>query len=279
MIGDNMAMDNLKFEIGKSYNIDYVIQELEKAPEVQLGHIVINMTREHKYHVSRTQLQEIAKMVKLAIVKGGKEYEKIGKKFVPLTDITILSIIDPYDKYKKYDKFYVGIDAQIVKAIEEKDQIASPTDAIISEAKKVVEFERDEDLLNGMEIYFKRKGISARPVQDNKYILFEKIGPQTERYVSIREIESTEKEYEKYSAYTKFYEDFYKQITLGMETSKKDKIAAPINAIIVEAQKLGFAVTGNEKGFLKGMELYFKMKKIEIKKSTDEKYIILRKMD
>lgn len=276
-----MTADNLKFEIGKSYNIDYVIQELEKAPEVQLGHIVVAMTKEHKYHVNKLQLQELSKKIKDAIAKGGKDYEKIGKKFVPLTDITILAVIDPYDKYKKYGRFYTGIEGQIVKGVEEseKGQIAAPTEAIISEARKVVEFEHEDDLLNGMAIYFRRRDINTRQISDGKYILFEKIGPQTERHVPIKETEFTEREYEKYSMYEGFYEDFYKQIIEGMETSKKGEIAAPISAIIGEAQKLGLDIIGNEKGFLRGMELYFKIRKIGTKKSTDEKYIILKKMD
>lgn len=276
-----MSLEDLKLNIGKSYNIDYVIKELEKAPEVQLGHIVLAMTHEHKYHVNKLQLEELSKEIKDKIAKGGKEYEKIGRKFVPLTDITILSIIDPYARYEKYNKFYASLEPQIVQGIEDskRDQVAAPTEAIITEARNIVTIENEEDFLDGMGLYFKRKGIDTSPIQGGKYILFERRGPPTIRRVLVSEIEVAEKEYEKYKANTPFYEDFFNQIIDGMTTSKKNEIGAQKDAIITEAQNRGFDVVGKEEWFLKGMELYFKIRKIVTGLSKDKKYLVFEKKE
>lgn len=284
-----MPLDDLRLEIGKSYNIDYVIKELEKAPEVQLGHIVISMTHEHKYHINKLQLEELSKKIKTAIAKGGKEYEKVGKKFVPLTEITILSIIDPYVMYEKYNKFYTSFEPQIVKGIEEskKNSVAAPTDAIINEARKIgIVIEKEEEFLDGMGIFFKRRGIVTSPVSGGKYILFEKIKPSTPREVReviASDIDAAEREYEKYSVYTDFYDDFYKQIVQGIETSKKEGVAASVNSIIDEAQKRGCVVIGKERDFLRGMELYFKIRRISIEEiegieGIEKKYLFFRRV-
>jgi len=274
-----MPLDDLRLEIGKSYNIDYVIQELQKAPEIQLGHIVVAMTKEHKYHVNKLQLEELSKKIKATIVKGGKEYEKIGKKFVPLTDITILSIVDPYARYEKYNKFYISFEPQIAKGIEEskRDSVAAPTDAIVNEAKKMgITIEKEEEFLDGMGIFFKRRGISTSPVSGGKYILFEKARPTPPRRIIVSDMEAAEREYDKYRVYTGFYDDFFKQIVQGITTSKKEEIAAPMSAIIDEAKKIGYDIVGKEREFLKGMELYFRMRGIRVEKA-DEKYLIFRK--
>lgn len=275
-----MSLDDIRLEIGRSYNIDYVIQELQKAPEIQLGHIVVAMTKEHKYHVNKLQLEELSKKIKATISKGGKEYEKIGKKFIPLTDITILSIVDPYSIYEKYNKFYISFEPQLVQGIEEskRDSVAAPTDAIINEAKKMgISIEKDEEFLDGMGIFFKRRGILANPVSGGKYILFEKVKPPSPRKVMVSETKAAEREYEKYRTYTEFYDGFFTQIVRGMETSKKEEIAAPVNAIIEESQKIGYDTVGKEADFLRGMELYFKIRGIKIEKS-DDKYLIFRKI-
>jgi len=252
------------FVIGKPYDIDYVIQELRKAPDIRLGHIVIAMTHEHKYHVTLPQLEEISKKIKKKIAEGGKEYERIGKKFVPLTDITILSIIDPYAIYEKYYKFYMALEPQITKGIEESKRasVAAPTDAVINEAKKmglILESTKEErEFLEGMALFFKRIGITASPVSGGRYILFEKVAEPSQ------------------VVYTKFYDDFLWHVTQGIATSKKGEIAAPITAIIDEAQKLGYIIVGKEKDFLREMELYFKIRGIKTGK-IDEKYMVFRK--
>ena len=297
-----MSLEDTKLEIGKSYNIDYVIQELQKAPDMQLGHIVIDMTREHKYHVSILQLKDLSKKIKETIAEGGKEYEKIGKKFVPLTDITILSVVDPYTIYEKYDRFYTSFEPQIVKGIEESKRysVAAPTDAIINEAKKMgIIIEKDKEFLNGMGIFFSRRGISTGTISGGKYILFEKAKPYLPRRAVVsdmkvvekehaesesveRKIEretaerdAAEKEYEKYKVYTGFYDDFFKQIIQGMADRNKEEIAAPINSIIEESQKMGYASVGKEREFLRGMELYFKIRGISIEKRNEE-YLVFK---
>ena len=305
-----MSLNDLKLEIGKSYNIDYVIQELQKASDVQLGHIVVDMTREHKYHVNKAQLEDLSKKIKATIAEGGKEYEKIGKKFVPLTDITILSIVDPYIKYEKYNKFYISFEPQIVTGIDESKRysVAAPTDAIINEAKKMgIVIEKDTEFLDGMGIFFKRRGISTGPISGGKYILFEKVGPNLPKRVKVPEMkaadreaiqrenterevlerenterevlerETAEKEYEGYREYTGFYDEFFKQIVQGMADRNKEEIAAPISSIIEEGQKMGYTSVEKEKDFLRGMELYFKIRGISSEKmEMDENNLVFR---
>lgn len=166
----------LKLNVGKSYNIDYVIQKLENAPDIQLGHIVIIMTREHKYYVSIVQLKDIARKINKKIVEGGKEYEKVGKRFIPLADIIILSMIDPYEKYRKYDKFYVCIEQQIMKGIVHSNEgsIAAYTDTVINEAKNIIFIDNEKEFLRGLSIFFKRKGVMISYTEKNEYILFDK---------------------------------------------------------------------------------------------------------
>lgn len=274
-----MPLGDLKLEIGKPYNIDYVIKELEKAPEVQLGHIVVHVLHEHVYHVNRLKLEGISKKIKKIIAERGKEYERIGKKFIPVSDITILSIIDPYARYEKYNKFYIALESQILKGIKEskRDQVAAPVEAIINEARKMVVVEDEKELLNGIGIYFRRKEIATSPVSEGKYILFEKLKPYMMRSATFIERETEERGYEKYRAYTNFYEDLFRQIVEGIATSKKGEIAAPVNAIINEAETRSFNIRGKEEEFLRGMKLYFKIRWIKAER-TDKGYIIFRKL-
>lgn len=281
-----MQLDDLKLEIGKPYNIDYVIKELGKYPDVQLGHIVIVMTNEHKYHQKKPQLEEIAKKIKAAIAKGGKEYEKVGKKFIPLTDIIILSLTDPYTKYEKYGKFYQSFENYIVSGIEESKSgsVAAATDIIINEARKIgTVIEKEEEFLVGMEIFFKRRGIVTSLASGGKYVIFEKESRIPSRVTTtISDVETAQREYEKehdkYSAYTGFYDSFFEHITQYMEESKKEDIAATISSIIEESQRTGYLTIGKEKDFLRGMELYFKIKGLRVEKmKTDDRYLVFRK--
>lgn len=272
-----MSLNNIKLEIGKSYPIDFVIKQMELFPEVQLGHIVV--MHEHLYHVKKSRLEEEAKKIKKMIAEGGKEYEKRGKKFVPTSDVTILSIVDPYEKYEKYSKFYKDFEPDIEKAIAEstRGNIAAPTEAVLEEAKKIVYIEDEEEFLDGLGLFFKRKDIDTSSISGGKYILFEKHIPITSRAeVEFSAIEKEEREYEKYRQYTDFYENFFKQIVDGITTSKKGEIGAPLDATIDEVKKSGFAVEGNEKGFLRGMDIYFGTRGIKMN-IVDNKYVIFKK--
>ena len=268
-------MSSIKLDIGKSYPINYVIKELEKAPEVQLGHIVV--MHEHLYHVNKLKLEEVAKKLQRVITEGGKEYEKRGKKFVPTSDVTILSIIDPLTKYEKYVRFYSALLPEIEKGIEEskRNSVAAPTEAIIKEARMTgTEISDEEEFLDGLGLYFKRRGINTGPISAAKYILFEKMGAPTVKKVV--DLEVAEKEYEKYSEYTKFYEDFFKQIVEGINVSKKGEIAAPVEGIMAEVKKLDFITEGKERDILRGMNIYFSTRGIE-SDIIDNKYAIFKK--
>lgn len=277
-----MLLDEIKLEVGKSYPIDYVIKEIEKAPDIRLGHIVVSVLYEHVYHADKLKLEELSKKIKRIIAERGKEYERIGKKFIATDSITILAIDDPYTKYQKYTGFYVSIEPQIVKGIEDsvRGQIAAPIEAIIEEAKKAgFVIEDIEEFFNGMGIFFRRKGITTKPISGKEYILFEKIDkirPSASKNI-LSEIEAAEKEYEKYATYTKFYESFFEQIAKGIVESKKGEIAAPIKAIIEEGKKLDYIALGKDDDFLRGMGLYFKVRGIDIEKTPDRTHVIFRK--
>lgn len=272
-------MSSIKLEIGKSYPISYVIKELEKAPEVQLGHIVV--MHEHLYHVNKLKLEEVEKKIQRMISEGGKGYEKRGKRFVPTSEVTILAIMDPLTRYAKYVKFYKSLEPEIVKGIEDskRDSVAAPTEAIINEAKKTgMQIEDEEEFLDGLGLYFKRRGINTGPISGAKYILFEKIGAPTVKKATIADLEATEREYEKYEEYTKFYEDFFKQIVESIAESKKGEIAAPIEGIMEEVKKLGFVTENKEKDIFRGMYIYFSTRGIE-SSVRDNKYVIFKKKD
>jgi hypothetical protein len=272
-------MISTKLEIGRSYPINYVINELEKSPDVQLGHIVV--MHEHLYHVNKFKLEGVAKKIQKMVAEGGKEYEKRGKKFVPTSDVTILAIIDPLKRYDKYVKFYQSLEPEIVKGIEDskRDSIAAPTEAIINEAKKTgIEIGDEEEFLDGLGLYFRRREINTSPISDAKYILFEKIGAPIVKKVTVTDLEAAEREYEKYREYTKFYEDFFRQIVEGIAASKKGETAATIDAIISEVKKLGFVTENKEKDILRGMDIYFGTRGIK-PNVVDNKYVIFEKKD
>jgi hypothetical protein len=266
-------MISTKLEVGKSYPIEYVISELGKAPDVQLGHIVV--MHEHLYHVNKFKLEGVAKDIQKRLEEGGKEYEKRGKKFVPTSDVTILAIMDPLKIYEKYMKFYKSLEQEIIKGIEDskRDSVAAPTDAIINEAKKTgLDISDEEKFLDGLGLYFKRIQINTSPVSDGKYILFEKIGAPTVKRLSVKDVKSSEIEYEKYSEYTTFYEDLFQQIVKGINASKKGETATPIDAIIGEAKNLGFMTENKEKDILRGMGIYFSTRGIK-SNIVDNRYI------
>lgn len=190
-----------------------------------------------------------------------------NSKVVPTSDITI-TVVDPLKKYEKYVRFYSALLPEIEKGIEDsmQDSVAAPTEAIINEAIKTgIDISDEEEFLDGLGLYFERKGINTSPISA-KYILFEKIGTST----------ATEREYDKYREYTKFYEDFLKQIVECIATSKKGEIAASIEDIIGEVKKLGFVTEGKERDILRGIDIYFSIKGIK-SDIVDDKYVIFKK--
>jgi hypothetical protein len=263
-----MEFNSIKLEIGKSYPIDYVIRQLDEFPEVQLGHIVL--MHEHFYHVKKSKLEEQSKKIKRLIEEGGKEYEKRGKKFVPTSDVTILSIINPYLRYEKYDKFYKAFEPDIIKAIEEsaRGNIAAPTDALLSEAIKLLGMTDEEEFLDGLGLFFKRKGIDTSSLSGGKYILFEV-------HVPTKVKESSELEIY-YKNYEDFYNSFYQQIIGAISSSKKGEIGAAVEDIINEAKKLGYDIKNGGRALLRGMNIYFGVKGIKAQ-TQDGKFVYFKK--
>lgn len=287
-----MSLNSVKIELMKTYNINYVIGELEKAPDIQLGHITIfdpNIgTVVHMYHVDKKRLEELKKEIDKVVKEGKAEHEKRGKKYVGIYDITVLSITDPFVKYERYTKFYEELYSDVEEKIEtsKKGSVAAPKDAIINEAIKMGFFEGDDrtiidkehEFLYGLHIYFKRKGIDTGTISGGKFITFEK---KEFRPKSVpRTIIESESEYEKYRSYTKFYENIFRQIVEGIEISQKKEIAAPVESMVDEAKKLGFDVEGKENDLIRGMEIYFNTRNITtevIKDLKDKEFVIFRR--
>ena len=109
------------------------------------------------------------------------------------------------------------------------------------------------------------------------------ISSQIESVVVSECIEKSDTEYiekdEKYKEFTKFYEDFLNQIIDGITTSKTGNIAAPISNIIDDSKKVVHIIDGNEKKFLKGMNIYFDTRGIKTDMDVDDKYITFKKKD
>lgn len=278
-----MSSDNIKIELGKTYNINQIIGELEKDPDILLGHITIfdpNVGAvQHMYHVNKIQLEELKKEIDKKVREGKAEYEKRGKKYVGIYDMTVLSVTDPFVKYEKYAKFYNDLYKDVEEKIDasKKGSVAAPTQAIVEEAIKMrFVIEKQGEFLNGLGIFFKRKGIDTGTISGGKYITFEKRGFRPKSVP--RTITVSEAEYEKYRQYTKFYEDIFKQITEGIATSKKGEVAAPTLAMVDEARKLGFAIdAGKENDLIRGMEIYFNTRNIATEMTKDEKHMIFRR--
>ncbi len=64
--------------------------------------------------------------------------------------------------------------------------------------------------------------------------------------------------------YEKFYEDLFKTLVDGAESSKRGAVGAHVNDIINDAKKSGYLINGMEKEFLKGIPIYFEKKGIRV---------------
>lgn len=82
--------------------------------------------------------------------------------------------------------------------------------------------------------------------------------------------------YELCKEYTRFYEGFFRQVVQGISGSKKGVIAASIDAVTNEAESMGFITKGEEGKLLRGMDIYFSIRKIKMD-VVQNKYAIFRK--
>lgn len=287
----------LDIKTGKTYSIKHLIEELKEHTDIKLGHIYV--LNKHEYRLGIAELEELQKRINKAEREDTATYDLSGKRRASASDITVLGIIDPYSKYEKYEKFYNEFYKQIESHIDSSDYdvVMAPIEDILKEARKEgLAIEKDDDLLDGISIYFERKGIESRRVLKEKegvrkeYIVFGRSGtiitttkeekvekkPEKGKLVSI-----TGRDAQIVKEQTKEFESFYsdlEQTVLAFIKQSKDKSAAiKIDNIVEEAKKTISDADSKKDMLIKGMTLFFNEKGIntEIKKDDKGVYHII----
>lgn len=288
---EDYMIREIDIKIGKTYPIKYLIEELKKHTDIKLGHIYV--LNKHEYRLGLAELEELQKRIIKAERDNIGSYDLSGKRKANVSDVTLLSIIDPYSKYEKYEKFYKEFYDQIEKGIEtsEFNVVMASIVEILEEARKEgFAIEKDDDLLDGISIYFERKGIDSRRVMKEKegvrkeYIVFGRSGT----IVTTTKEEKVEKKPEKgklisiigrdaqiIKEQTKEFEPFYsdlEQTVLAFIKQSKDKSAAiKIDNIVEEAKKTISDADIKKDIMLKGMTLFFIEKGINADIKKDDK--------
>lgn len=125
-----------KFEFGKAYSIEYVKSELERLPEIKLGHVVIN--KKHLYHLNRNDLDIIEKKIKKMEAEGKNVYFKKDDEYIKMSDIFIFSIIDPFDRFTLFEPFYKSFIGNVKDSLENTSKpLAANADEIIREVIRI----------------------------------------------------------------------------------------------------------------------------------------------
>lgn len=297
-------VNEIDVKIGKTYPIKYVIDELKKHPDIRIGHILA--LNRHQYHLGVEELEALQS----DIDKAGKEgevlvYDISGRKRISPSDITILSIIDPYSRYMRYEKFYEELYKQIKDAIDESTTgviMAAPEDLLEEARKEGFGVEKEGDLLDGVYIFFNRRGIECREITKDKdgtkkdYIVFARegmIGSEDREERSDRKAEKKEKgkgkllditEHEamELKEKTKDFENFYieleKDIIAFISQRKDREGAVGIESVMLEAKKVIPNVENRQDIFIKGLRLYFNVKGISVEVLKDKNFLIFKMM-
>jgi hypothetical protein len=242
------------------------------------------------------------------IAKAEKEgevsvYDISGKKRINAYDIVILSMIDPYSRYIKYEGFYEELYKQISDAIDRSMTgviSAVPKDLMEEARKEGFGVEKESDLLDGVYIYFSRRGIEGRRITKDKegvkkeYIAFAREGifekedksEKSERKVDKKEkgklLTIAEHEVQELKEQTKEFEKFYAELEkdiIAFISQHKDKEGgAAIESIMLEAKKVFPNIESRKDVFLKGAILYFNEKGVDVEILKDNKSMIFRMM-
>ena len=278
----------LNIKVGKTYSINHLIEELKQHPDIKLGHIYV--LNKHEYRSGIEELEELKKRINKAERENVVVYDLNGRRKISPSDITVLGIIDPYSKYEKYEKFYGDLYKEIDAAISASDSgiVMAPSDDIVAEARKEgFAIEKDEHLLDGIRIFFERKGMESRHITKGKegerkeYVVFgkegsiakeeklEKKGDDKGRLITTTEydiniLKENTKEFES------FYNDLETTVVVFIKQSKEGNAAVEISNIVEEAKKTIVNINNKKDLFLRGLVQYFNEKGI----STD-----LRKAD
>lgn len=163
----NSNNDNInKLTIGSVYSIPDVLHFLDKDHNVKIGHCVI--LNEHLYHLG----YEDFKRVKEAI----EQSDSLSKKGLP--SITILAMIEPRKELlNKYYYFCDNIEEDVSNILRHSNYNKGAAVLSVDILKKVREFDNSilienvNELVEGMDVYFLKKGISVRKY-GNEYLIF-----------------------------------------------------------------------------------------------------------
>lgn len=295
-------VNEIDIKVGKTYPIKYVIEELKKHPDIRIGHILA--LNRHQYHLGIDELEALQR----DIDKAGKDgevlvYDISGRKRINASDITVLSIIDPYSRYMRYEKFYEELYKQIEDAIDESATgviMAAPKDLLEEARKEGFGVEREGDLLDGIYIFFNRRGIECRQITKDKdgtkkdYIVFAREGTieredraeRSDRKVEKKErgkgklLDITEHEAMELKEKTKDFENFYVELEkdiISFISQRKDREGAVgIESVMLEAKKIIPNVENRQDIFIKGLILYFNGKGIGVEVLKDNNFFIFK---
>lgn len=200
-----------------------------------------------------------------AVVKAGEVdqgYKKLREEFGKISKLTDKKVV-----YLEQPITTIPSDKQHA-IIAKPSIVASDKDRIIKE-KRIVEGKiRKVDTFNGNIVrVFDDDG---RIIEDRSIKLGDKpLIDKDKENILIQKNNDVEKD-ETYEEFTKFYDDFMKQIMDGITTSKTGEIAAPINNIIEDSKKMIPTVEGKEKELLRGMKIFFDMRGINTKVIDDD---------
>jgi hypothetical protein len=298
-------VNEINVKVGKTYPIKYVIEELKKHPDIRIGHILA--LNRHQYHLGVDELEALRDDINKAEKTGEVlVYDISGKKRIDASDIAVLSIIDPYSKYMKYERFYNDLYKQIVDAIDGSTTgviMTAPKDLLEEARKEGFGVEKESDLLDGIYIFFSRRGIEGRPITKDKdgtkkeYIVFAREGviekedqsdkpDRSDRKVDKKEkgkgqaISMTEHEAKELKEKTKEFENFYIELEKDIITfisQRKDKEGAvSIESIMLEAKKVLPNIENRQDVFLRGMILYFGGKGINVEILKEKNFVIFK---
>jgi hypothetical protein len=295
----DQMLNEIEIKVGKTYPIKLVIEELRKHPDIRIGHI-LGLNR-HQYHLGIEELEVLQKEISEAEKKGEVfVYDISGKKRINASDIAILSIIDPYSRYSKYEKFYEDLYKQIVDGIDASSTgviMTAPQDLLEEARKEGYGIEKDDDLFDGIYIYFNRRGMESRRIVKGKegerkeYIVFAKEGTiekgeRPDRNVDKKEkgkgklLDITEHEVHELKEKTKEFENFYVELEkdiIAFISQRRDREGAVgIDSVMSEAKKVFPNVESRKDIFLRGLMLYFNERGINTEILKDNNFVIFK---
>ena len=163
----NSSNDDIdKLIIGGVYSIPDVLHFLNKDHNVKIGHCVI--LSEHLYHLGHEELKKVKEAI--------EQSDSLLKKGLP--NVTILAMIEPRKGlFKKYYNLCENIEEDVSDILRHSDFNRGAAVLSSDILKKVHEFDRNivikdvNELIEGMDVYFLKKGISVRRYSD-KYLIF-----------------------------------------------------------------------------------------------------------